>query len=170
MPGWQQEKDQLDERLGDPALYSNPDRTLLESLLKRQAQLANDIENAEMRWLEIQEQLESLADWSLRRKPMSPWVISVYFIASTITFILYALDKSAAKNNRWRIEENTLHLCGLIGGWPGALLAQRLFRHKTKKTSFQIIFWITVVFNVGANGWLFLSSAAQDLRYSMGVP
>jgi ATP-binding cassette, subfamily F, member 3 len=61
MPGWQQEKDQLDERLGDPALYSNPDRTLLESLLKRQAQLANDIEHAEMRWLEIQEQLEGLA-------------------------------------------------------------------------------------------------------------
>lgn len=102
---------------------------------------------------------------------MSPRIIiSVYFIASTITFILYALDKSAAKSNRWRIEENTLHLCGLIGGWPGALLAQRLFRHKTKKTSFQIIFWITVVFNVGANGWLLLSSAAQDLRYSMGVP
>ena len=61
MPGWQQEKDLLDERLGDPALYGNPDRTLLESLLKRQAQLANDIENAETRWLEIQEQLESLA-------------------------------------------------------------------------------------------------------------
>jgi len=61
MPGWQQEKDQLDERLGDPTLYANPDRTLLESLLKRQAQLADDIENAEMRWLEIQEQLESLA-------------------------------------------------------------------------------------------------------------
>ena len=61
MPGWQQEKDQLDQRLSDPALYSNPDRTLLESLLKRQAQLADDIENAEMRWLEIQEQLESLA-------------------------------------------------------------------------------------------------------------
>ncbi|HSI96096.1 MAG: DUF1294 domain-containing protein [Methylophilaceae bacterium] len=101
---------------------------------------------------------------------MSPWIISVYFIVSTITFILYALDKSAAKNNRWRIEENTLHLCGLIGGWPGALLAQRLLRHKTKKTSFQIVFWITVVFNVGANGWLLLASAAQDLRYSMGVP
>lgn len=101
---------------------------------------------------------------------MPPWIISVYFIASTITFLVYALDKSAAKNNRWRIEENTLHLCGLIGGWPGALLAQRLFRHKTKKTSFQITFWITVVFNVGANGWLLLASSAQDLRYSMGVP
>ena len=60
MPGWQQEKDQLDERLSDPALYANPDRTLLESLLKRQAQLAADIESAELRWLEIQEELERI--------------------------------------------------------------------------------------------------------------
>lgn len=101
---------------------------------------------------------------------MSPRIIiSVYFIASTITFILYALDKSAAKSNRWRIEENTLHLCGLIGGWPGALLAQCLFRHKTKKTSFQIIFWITVVFNIGAIGWLLFSPTAQNLRYIIGM-
>jgi ATP-binding cassette subfamily F protein 3 len=61
LPGWQQEKDQLDQRLSDPALYTDPDRTLLESLLKRQAQLAADIENAEMRWLEIQEELERIA-------------------------------------------------------------------------------------------------------------
>jgi len=60
MPGWQQEKDQLDERLADPTLYTNPDRTLLESLLKRQAQLAADLESAEMRWLEIQEELERI--------------------------------------------------------------------------------------------------------------
>jgi uncharacterized membrane protein YsdA (DUF1294 family) len=96
---------------------------------------------------------------------MSPWIIiNAYFIVSAITFIVYALDKSAAKGNRWRIEENTLHLCGLFGGWPGALLAQRLFRHKTKKTSFQVVFWITVILNVGVIGWLLFSSAAQDLR------
>jgi len=58
LPGWQQEKDLLDTRLGDPALYTSPDRTLLESLLKRQAQLAGEIETAELRWLEIQELLE----------------------------------------------------------------------------------------------------------------
>ena len=60
MPGWQQEKDQLDERLSDPTLYTNPDRTLLESLLKRQAQLSAEIESAEMRWLEIQEELDRI--------------------------------------------------------------------------------------------------------------
>jgi uncharacterized membrane protein YsdA (DUF1294 family) len=102
---------------------------------------------------------------------MSPWIIlGVYFIASTMTFILYALDKSAAKGNRWRIEENTLHFCGLIGGWPGALLAQRIFRHKTKKTAFQVVFWITVVLNMGIIAWLLFSPAAQSLRDALGMP
>ncbi len=58
LAGWQDEKTQLDTRLTDPALYTNPDRALLEGLLKRQAELTNDIETAEMRWLEIHELLE----------------------------------------------------------------------------------------------------------------
>ncbi|MBU3736223.1 MAG: ATP-binding cassette domain-containing protein [Methylobacterium sp.] len=59
LAGWGQEKHQLDQRLGDPALYANPDRMLLESLLKRQAELGAAIDSAELRWLEIQEQLEA---------------------------------------------------------------------------------------------------------------
>jgi ATP-binding cassette subfamily F protein 3 len=62
LTGWQQEKSQLDTRLGDPALYTSADRALLESLLKRQAELARDIETAEARWLEVHEQLESLGE------------------------------------------------------------------------------------------------------------
>jgi ATP-binding cassette subfamily F protein 3 len=61
LPVWQQEKDQLDICLAEPALYTNPDRALLENLLKRQAELADNIETAESRWLELQEQLERLA-------------------------------------------------------------------------------------------------------------
>jgi len=60
MHAWQQEKAQLDERLADPALYAMPDKTELQSLLKRQAELAQSVEAAETRWLEIQEQLEQL--------------------------------------------------------------------------------------------------------------
>jgi ATP-binding cassette subfamily F protein 3 len=58
LSGWQAEKNQLEQRLADPALYTNPDRALLESLTKRQAELSHDIETAEMRWLEIHELLE----------------------------------------------------------------------------------------------------------------
>ena len=95
-------------------------------------------------------------------------VLGIYLIVSSVTFFAYALDKSAAKYNRWRIQESTLHLFALLGGWPGALTAQRLFRHKSKKQSFQIVFWITVVLNCGALGWLFSRSGVLVLRSVLG--
>jgi len=91
-------------------------------------------------------------------------IVSFYFIASAFTFIAYALDKSAARNQRWRVSENTLHLCSLIGGWPGALAAQRFLRHKSNKASFQRMFWMTVAINAGAIAWLEFSPAAHYLR------
>jgi uncharacterized membrane protein YsdA (DUF1294 family) len=70
------------------------------------------------------------------------------------TFSTASLDKSAAQNNRWRTQESTLHLFGIIGGWPGALLAQNFLRHKSKKQTFQTVFWATVMINCLALGWL----------------
>ena len=96
-------------------------------------------------------------------------VLGFYFVASAIAFVTYALDKSAARNNRWRTQESTLHLFALIGGWPGALAAQRLFRHKSRKQSFQIVFWGTVVVNCGALDWLFSSTGAGALRFILGA-
>ena len=61
--GWQNEKSLLDARIADPALYANPDRTLLEQLLKRQAEIAQSIETAEARWLQTQEALETLSSY-----------------------------------------------------------------------------------------------------------
>ena len=80
--------------------------------------------------------------------------IALYFAASVITFMVYALDKSAARqgNGRRRVPERTLHLLGMVGGWPGALLAQKLLRHKSRKRAFQIVFWMTVALNCGALG------------------
>ena len=96
-------------------------------------------------------------------------VLGIYLIASAIAFVAYALDKSAARNDKWRIQESTLHLFALLGGWPGALAAQRLLRHKSKKQSFQILFWVTVVLNCGALGWLFSPSGAGALRSILGA-
>lgn len=73
---------------------------------------------------------------------------------SLIAFVAYGVDKSAAANGRWRISESTLQLLGLLGGWPGAAVAQRLFRHKVSKLSFQSLFWITVVLNLAVLIWL----------------
>jgi uncharacterized membrane protein YsdA (DUF1294 family) len=65
-----------------------------------------------------------------------------------MTFVIYAVDKSAAVNDRWRIPENTLHLLALSGGWIGAVFAQYILRHKTKKQPFRMLFLVTVVLNI----------------------
>ncbi|MDN3555530.1 cold shock and DUF1294 domain-containing protein [Halomonas maura] len=97
-------------------------------------------------------------------------VLGLYVIASTVTFVAYALDKSAARNDRWRTQESTLHFFSLAGGWPGALVGQKLLRHKSKKPSFQVVFWATVIFNCGALGWLLSSPAgAAALRSILGA-
>ena len=77
-------------------------------------------------------------------------IAGIYAAMSLITFILYAIDKSAAKHRRWRTQEKTLHLFALFGGWPGALLAQRILRHKSSKTSFKLLLWLTVLLNLVA--------------------
>jgi uncharacterized membrane protein YsdA (DUF1294 family)/cold shock CspA family protein len=91
-------------------------------------------------------------------------VLGIYLVASVVSFIAYALDKSAAKNDTWRTQESMLHLFAVIGGWPGALAAQMLFRHKSKKQSFQIVFWITVILNCVALGYLFSPSGSELFR------
>jgi uncharacterized membrane protein YsdA (DUF1294 family) len=75
-------------------------------------------------------------------------VIAVYFWLSLLTFIVYALDKWAAINGNWRTPERTLHILGVAGGWPGAMIAQQFLRHKCSKPSFMVVFWFTVALNV----------------------
>ncbi len=96
-------------------------------------------------------------------------VLGFYLSASIMAFAAYALDKSAAQNNHWRTPENTLHLLGLIGGWPGALLAQKFLRHKSKKQSFQITFWATVIINCGGLIWLHTAEGSIFLHSILDV-
>jgi uncharacterized membrane protein YsdA (DUF1294 family) len=60
-----------------------------------------------------------------------------------------------------------LHFVGLIGGWPGALLAQGMFRHKSKKMEFQSVFWVTVVFNCAGLAWLLATGKAAVLNQAI---
>ena len=80
---------------------------------------------------------------------------------------MYWLDKSAAQRNGQRTPENTLHLVGIAGSWPRALIAQQRFRHKTTKQPFQAVFWVTVVFNVAAVACLVKSGFAAKLAQSL---
>lgn len=80
-------------------------------------------------------------------------VPAVYLAASVAAAIAYWKDKSAARSGAWRTPERTLHLLALMGGWPGALIAQRVVRHKSAKSSFRFAFWATVTLNCGALVW-----------------
>lgn len=92
-----------------------------------------------------------------------PYVAVAYAAISAITFLAYALDKSAARRGRWRTQESTLHLMSLVGGWPSALAAQQLLRHKSRKRSFQVVYWITVVANVIGLFWLLSADGSRFL-------
>lgn len=97
-----------------------------------------------------------------------PWpIIALYLSVSFLTFFMYRFDKQAAEFNDWRIREDSLHLLSLFGGWPGALVAQRVFHHKTKKTSFQILFWTTVLLNIGFLFLFFSPSLRKVLPYGI---
>lgn len=75
-------------------------------------------------------------------------IVGIYLTLSLLSFIAYAIDKSAAKQGKWRTKESTLHLLALMGGWPGALFAQNVLRHKSVKASFRNVFWLTVIANL----------------------
>jgi len=87
-------------------------------------------------------------------------LLTVYVLLSIFTFAIYALDKSAAKKGKWRTSENTLHFFALIGGWPGALIAQNQLRHKSQKQPFKTILWMTIVLNCSAFIWLLTPEGA----------
>jgi uncharacterized membrane protein YsdA (DUF1294 family)/cold shock CspA family protein len=76
------------------------------------------------------------------------WVLVVYLIMSLVTLLVYRSDKVRAENGSWRTPEKMLHLLELAGGWPGALVAQWRFRHKSRKASYQIAFWLIVAVNL----------------------
>ena len=97
-----------------------------------------------------------------------PLILWGYLLISLITFFVYAYDKTAAKDGAWRTQESTLHLLSLVGGWPGALIAQQKLRHKSKKQSFRSAFWITVFVNVGVFVWMFTPTGSSTVQSWLG--
>lgn len=91
-------------------------------------------------------------------------VLWLYLGMSALSLGLYALDKSAARSGGQRTPESRLHLLSLLGGWPGAILAQQLLRHKSSKASFRTGFWFTVIVNIAALGFLLSPYGAPCLR------
>lgn len=98
-----------------------------------------------------------MLDWPAWLGYFGGWVLA----CSLACFGLYAWDKRQAQRGRWRVPEARLHLLALLGGWPGALLAQGWLRHKTHKRIFRLVFWITVLANtatIAAISWLIMNN------------
>lgn len=81
------------------------------------------------------------------------WWVTTYagltVLASPICFAAYGIDKRRATRQQDRISERTLHLLALLGGWPGAVLGQRTFHHKTQKVSFRVVLGLILVLHAG---------------------
>lgn len=110
-------------------------------------QAAGGVQNLRLKWIVFAllcalPLLGSLLLW-LQEASWLP--LAAYGAVSLMTFLLYWNDKRKARAEVWRTPENVLHAMELAGGWPGALLAQQMFRHKTRKVSFQVVFWFIVV-------------------------
>jgi uncharacterized membrane protein YsdA (DUF1294 family)/cold shock CspA family protein len=73
------------------------------------------------------------------------WVGAYVLVIGVVSYGSYALDKRRARAKEWRISEAGLHVTELLGGWPGAFIAQRRLRHKVSKRGYQFVFWLIVL-------------------------
>ncbi len=74
------------------------------------------------------------------------------------TFIIFGFDKAASSGALMRVPERVIYIAALCGATPAVLIGQKVFRHKTVKTSFQLIFWIIVVAQVAIIAFMSNSS------------
>lgn len=85
--------------------------------------------------------------------PHWPWIPAYFVSISAVTFVFYGLDKFLSRRrNAPRVPERTLHAIALLGGTPAALIGQKVFRHKTIKRSFRLVFWLIAILQVGLVG------------------
>jgi uncharacterized membrane protein YsdA (DUF1294 family) len=80
-------------------------------------------------------------------------VVTAYVLMSALAFSLFWVDKRRAARDQWRIPERTLHVVEMLGGWPGAWAAQRVFRHKWRKTRYMVVFWAIAGAHLLAWAW-----------------
>lgn len=87
--------------------------------------------------------------------PLNPKVLLLFLVfhfisINFITILAYFFDKKAAQNGGWRVSEKNLHALELLGGWIGALVGQKIFKHKTKKANYQGAFWFLGIMQICA--------------------
>lgn len=104
-----------------------------------------------------------LLGWESRAGRLPAMALPIALLLNLVTFFMYWVDKHAAQTGRWRTSERTLHLLGLLGGWPGAWWAQALLRHKSSKASFLAAYWATVALHCLVLAGFLFSPQLQNL-------
>ncbi len=99
----------------------------------------------------------ALLAWGVWTQRLPLWALAALAALNGVTLWLYAADKNAARAGRQRIRESNLHLLSLLGGWPAAWLAQQNMRHKSRKTEFRAVYWVTILLHCGALAWVMLA-------------
>ena len=89
----------------------------------------------------------ALLAWGVWARRFPLWLLGAMAALNALTFLIYAMDKSAAQRGAWRTSEGRLHLLALLGGWPAAWWAQQWLRHKSAKSAFRTVYWATVLLN-----------------------
>lgn len=82
--------------------------------------------------------------------------LAAYAVISLIAFVMYFADKKKAQKNKWRIKEATLLGFGFFGGAIGALLAMKIFRHKTKHWYFWAVNILGLIWQIALAVFLFI--------------
>jgi uncharacterized membrane protein YsdA (DUF1294 family) len=82
------------------------------------------------------------------------WVGAWLAAVNLTTFAYYGLDKARARRAGRRVPEVVLHALALLGGSLGAFAGMRLFRHKTVKGTFRVVFWLIVAVQVVLVLWV----------------
>ncbi|WJW84114.1 MULTISPECIES: DUF1294 domain-containing protein [Enterobacter] len=90
-------------------------------------------------------------------------VVMWFLLINVLTLALYGADKMAARKGMRRVPEATLLVFGVTGGWPGAIVGQQLFRHKTQKQPFKTYFFLSVVVSIGMMAVLYHFSPVSSL-------
>lgn len=104
-----------------------------------------------------------LLGWESRAGRLPAMALPIALLLNLATFFMYWVDKHAAQTGQWRTPESTLHLLGLLGGWPGAWWAQALLRHKSSKASFLAAYWATVALHCLVLAGFLFSPQLQSL-------
>ena len=65
------------------------------------------------------------------------FILGYLAIVNIMAVVLYGWDKLCAVKNKWRVPERTLLFAAIVGGSVGALLAMRIFHHKTLHLKFK---------------------------------